>query len=539
MIVHRFSEPERPRHVPSIRNVQRLLLILRRAAALSFIAGVCVRCGGDRAPDATEPQTRGEGSAFEAVAAAKAPATGNLEGRPSAVATALRARRFADLEVLFKRLTNAEADQPESGEVPVFLAFQALNSADPDLEPVLIEWRASDRRSPFPDLALAEHYLARAWAARGGRWASETPRVALEEFRRWRAAALPLAHSAVNKSPQLVQGWIQLVNIALGEPRQCIEAARRGVEALPASYRIRSALMNCLRPRWGGRYEAMQSVATEASRYKQRNAHLRWLDAAVALDRADQAEMDSQFERAERWLQDAFEAGGEQWQLLSQRADLRLSQGRSTEALADLDRALQLAPEHPELLDDRVRTLIALGRNAEATADLQLLTTVDPAAPRVARWRDRILKDLRESCKSLSQQGLSDTAIARCGEVLIVNPQDAEALYWRGRAFLKNGDRERATAAFESALQANPRDRESIRNLDWLYGQRQEWATVVKLWDAYLLLEPGDARALLERAGTKRRLGDMAGACGDLKHACGLGASEACDFARSSCLSPR
>ena len=53
--------------------------------------------------------------------------------------------------------------------------------------------------------------------------------------------------------------------------------------------------------------------------------------------------------------------------------------------------------------------------------------------------------------------------------------------------------------------------------------------------DAYLLLEPGDAKALLERAGTHKHRGDMVAACRDLRSACEMGNAEACQLARGNC----
>jgi tetratricopeptide (TPR) repeat protein len=179
--------------------------------------------------------------------------------------------------------------------------------------------------------------------------------------------------------------------------------------------------------------------------------------------------------------------------------------------------------------------LDALGRGEEARADLLVLTAIDPLHRNAAYWRRRLGKSDREACESLSRQELNAEAISACSALLALSPDDAQVNYWLGRAYLQGGEFEAAKAALHAAIRADPRHRPSIENLDWLYGRSRDWPPVLELWNDYLALEPEDAKALLERAGTHVQMGDRSAGCRDLERSCELGNGEACAIARRRC----
>ena len=69
--------------------------------------------------------------------------------------------------------------------------------------------------------------------------------------------------------------------------------------------------------------------------------------------------------------------------------------------------------------------------------------------------------------------------------------------------------------------------------LDWLLGKEGRWDDVIARWDRFIALEPKNANAYLERAGTHRHKGDMRAALADLKSACDLGNGNACQILAS------
>ena len=58
--------------------------------------------------------------------------------------------------------------------------------------------------------------------------------------------------------------------------------------------------------------------------------------------------------------------------------------------------------------------------------------------------------------------------------------------------------------------------------------QDKEWDRIISYWNAFLALEPENARAYLERSGTYYHKRDFARSLEDLKQACDLGSKEGC-----------
>jgi regulator of sirC expression with transglutaminase-like and TPR domain len=68
--------------------------------------------------------------------------------------------------------------------------------------------------------------------------------------------------------------------------------------------------------------------------------------------------------------------------------------------------------------------------------------------------------------------------------------------------------------------------------LDYALSTRQAWPRILELWTRYLRVEPEDARAYRERAGTFMRLGRRGEAHADTVRACELGSSVGCSLSR-------
>ena len=480
------------------------------------------------------------GSAAAGVTSGDARTGGEAPALPLAadrmsVLAALRARRFADLDRLLGALARAAAEDPAGRELVADNAFAAFNIADPSLEALLDEWLEKMPGAPTGLAARALYRNSRAWEARGGRWTRETPDAAFAEMARWLESAAADAQAAVDQRPELASAWRVLLNAHHGDRRRLGAVARDALDALPASFPIRSTILHFLLPRWGGSYEAMEEVIADAQPLQSRNANLRRLRNRIAIDRADMAIGEGDVAAAERWLAAGLAAGGPDWELFQERADLRRKQKRMSEALADVDRALELWPDEPKLVADRLRLLFALGRDADAPAGIARLAALDPTNKELARSRRRLAGTDAEACRTLSAGDAPQAALPRCDAALALAPADEDVLYWKGRALLELDRYDEAESAFAAALAAQPRSRRAIENLDYLLARRREWDRIVALWDRYLELEPGDAKALLERAGTHRHRGDRAASCRDLERSCALGGEAACPLVKRYC----
>lgn len=546
-VVHSFSgerEPDVACRRRSAAARTRLTAAVGRVAWLAPLLLSSLACGGGTDPTQTRspspprpPRASGADSTSLAEAAAPGGSGAHLapESSRAAILAGLRARRFDEIEATLSRLADEAAANPAAHEMTADNAFSAFSTALPELEPLLDEWVIAKRDSAVPMLSRALYFSARSWRARGEKWAKDTPDESFVEMRRWTDRAATDAWSAVRQRPNLVSGWALLVNLSLGRPNECVRVARQGLDEVPTSFRIRSALLNCLEPRWGGTYEAMHTVARDAQSEIERNPNLRWLLGFESEDRASMALTRNELEVAAKWAAQAIEEGGEFWRFLLTQARVRSAEGRATEALANLDRALARWPEIDDLLEQKISVLLKLAREEEARAALAQLEAIDPASTYLAQSRGRLARAAAKECESLARNDLNREAVARCGEALAADPNDATLSFWLGRAHLKLGDDVAAERAFENTLRLSPRHRDTILNLDYLLAKRKEWDRTVALWDAYLALEPGDARGFLERGGTHHHRGDIASACRDLRRACELGNAESCQIARKNC----
>ncbi len=132
-------------------------------------------------------------------------------------------------------------------------------------------------------------------------------------------------------------------------------------------------------------------------------------------------------------------------------ARARVAGGRSREALAVVDRALETRPKSPDLHDVRGRLLLELGRDAEARGAFERGLTLDASHP---------------------------GALAGLG-----------ALAFRG------GDAQQALAWFERSLEADPNDAEVAYRAAQLAAQLGRPAEAVQRLRALLVRDPGHAEA--------------------------------------------
>jgi hypothetical protein len=76
------------------------------------------------------------------------------------------------------------------------------------------------------------------------------------------------------------------------------EAMIEETNMVPASFAIRRATMSCLRPRWGGSYEAMDLLARQTEPDVHENPQLAALKGFAALDRGEILGEDKNYDAA-------------------------------------------------------------------------------------------------------------------------------------------------------------------------------------------------------------------------------------------------
>ncbi len=429
------------------------------------------------------------------------------EGSPTRVEILrlLRSRDFAALTSMVE-VKQAAVERDIRNESELHRVVQAFYIEDPSLAPLIEDWVAASPNSAAPNIASASYLYARAYGERGGKRASETSAEQFTGMEHFLEKVTLDARTALTRAPKLTQGYRLLINVARlrGDQLACGQIAREGLEAEPASLRIRWALAICRLPRWGGSHQAVEAIWNQAKPFVADHPALAALGGVVAWDLGRSSEGDE----ALRHFEVALAAGPDSEFFLA-RASEYLDAKKTAAALEDATNGLAWAPEDPPLLAIRFRSLAGLGRFTEAQATLDVLAEVDATHADVPQWREYMQK-----------QKAAAAADSTGGH------------YSRGHQHLRAGDQRRALAEFELAVRRDPAHFDACLSIDQLLAPRREWNAIIGHWTNYLAVQPGDARAYLERAGANHWKGDMTAAQADLMKACDLGSEKACGMAK-------
>jgi len=174
----------------------------------------------------------------------------------------------------------------------------------------------------------------------------------------------------------------------------------------------------------------------------------------------------------------------------AQRAQLKLSLRQRDAALVDLDEALRLDPQADEARLDRARVFTAKGAMDSALADLQVLDGRVAAQSDLRRRMGQLFLSLDEPVLAVQQfdqwvashtrevdlyevlnsrcwaRALANTqldkALDDCDEALDARPKDAAYLDSRGLVYLRQGKWKKAIADYNAALAQNPKQAWSL-----------------------------------------------------------------------------
>lgn len=228
---------------------------------------------------------------------------------------------------------------------------------------------------------------------------------------------------------------------------------------------------------------------------------------------------------------------------LGQRADAQLQLRRPERAVADLSEAIRLQPTDPALFGARAESYKRMGQFARAYADGERAVALAPDAPRPYLLRGQIALEL----------GRPDQAQADAATLIRLVPNRAEGYLLRGDALLAKGQYDDAVGAFDRAVALDPTSgaaygarahaQQMRGNLDAALADIRsaiDRQPMFALWHAYegdilryvgdldgalaafnreLVIHPDFGAALVGRALTYERKGDVAAARADFERA--------------------
>jgi len=140
--------------------------------------------------------------------------------------------------------------------------------------------------------------------------------------------------------------------------------------------------------------------------------------------------------------------------------------------------------------------------------------------------------DQRNQAFRLHREGKLEEAIAAYDDLLFASPDDAKLHYWRGDAYLRLKDLDRALRDMRVTIDLDSGYFDAYLAADYILFQSQQWDAIIDLWDRYIFGHPENAEAYYQRAGTKYHKGDLRASREDAQKACDLGKKEGCSWAQ-------
>jgi tetratricopeptide (TPR) repeat protein len=406
--------------------------------------------------------------------------------------------------------------------------FYFFGSALPEYQELLDAWVAHSPTHFAPHLARAHYYYDRAWANRGSKYASETTS---EQFRQmhldFQKAAQDIG-AALAINPRLLTAYIMRMRMynADGEAAKEDTAINEARSIFPTSFLIYSAMLKSKLPRWGGSYAEMDKLAQEAFKKVDRNPEMYMLFGQIYADQAWYSRKEKQYDTALALYSKAI-SYGEHRSFFEERARTYSYMKDYDRALKDIDYSISLRPTVAASYCLRSTINIYRGNTDGAIQDVRLLKLYFPGDHQTHEWYGWAAKQFLNQGHTVFKTSW-ERAIAAYDAALEINPQYAEAYYWRGVAYSRLKRMDLAYSDMISAVKYDPRNFESYRMLDYILASQQKWSEIIDHWNQFLSLEPQNADAYFERAGTYRHKGDMKNAIADLRKACSLGKQEAC-----------
>lgn len=175
------------------------------------------------------------------------------------------------------------------------------------------------------------------------------------------------------------------------------------------------------------------------------------------------------------------------------RGAVRLAAGATSEAMADLTRAIALAPRDERAFVSRAELYVRLGNTGRAIDDFGAALAINPGS----------LQALNGRGYAELVSGNSVGAIADFSRVIALNPLSAVALNNRGLAYRRAGDVERAINDYTSAITLNPVYALAYENRGHAREARNEKPLAIADFRRALLIDPSlaGARSGLARFG--------------------------------------
>lgn len=297
-----------------------------------------------------------------------------LEFMPYKDAKALvEAGKAAELDAYLGDALKKQLTRKESAGLLDHIYYGYFSSTSPETRAMIDAWKRQRPKSAFALAASGQDYMNKAWAARGTRYASDTPRENFKSMGESFKLAREELEKAIAIDPRVLPAYSGLINIsrAYGDMAGASEAARRGLAVQAANYSIYGQLLGVAEPRWGGSLDEMSQLIEKAQAHAKDNDLLKLLLPLRAAYEAKITTCDCTDPAIYRTVLDQMPSGD----LLVLAANAADAASKADMAVVYQSEVIRFYPKRDMDRSQRMRHLITLGENSWARADADALST--------------------------------------------------------------------------------------------------------------------------------------------------------------------
>lgn len=440
----------------------------------------------------------------------------------------LKTGQFDELNKILDGFQKAFEENP-TNEHKVSDAFQSFSVTAPDYEKNFKQWIAHSPDAWQPYLALAQYRYSMGLGSRGEDLASKTSREQFAGMRQYFSEAFENIDRALAIHPRLPVAYNMMIMMHNNGGNQESEnkIISTAMDLFPSSSLILFSALWSKQPRWGGSYAEMEALVKKTEPHMAENPSLAALYGLIYYDQADICRRGGDCRQAIALLNKALSFGdlGIIYKELAENYCFNLKE--FDRALENVNRSIELRPTKAESYRLRSAIYLAKGQYDASKADLERAELILPGDLDTHRWREQASAILMNKGHELFKTDPRG-AIQQYNIALAFNNENIDAYYWRGSASYALKDIDSALADLQAAIKIDPRHFESYRMIDYILAKDKKWDAIIEYWNTYLALEPENAGAYFERAGTYYHKHDMKRAMEDLKKACDLGNKDAC-----------
>lgn len=349
-----------------------------------------------------------------------------------------------------------------AGQVPegaLRLAYYAnFDYSAAVVESMIDSWLHQSPESAHALVARGIHRVARAQGFRGDRFYRDTPAEAIDKMAREAQLARTDLERALAQNPRIWPAYEALVDVARlsGDAELGSDALKGALRVDRKNYYVRERYAAMLEPRWGGSWEKMDRVASDAAQYLDRNPRLVLLRTLALASRGWPPYHADDYPKALELYERGI-AEGPVWENLMTGGTSALKSGQHVRAVELYSQILRFWPR-----DQKARY-----------------------------WR-------AESFKAME---LDEMALADYQQVLIHDPGNVFAQRAYAQLLLKRDDYEAAERKLAALHAANPSDLWVAERLAWVYlYRRPRYDEAAVLVDQLLTADPKSGAAWLMRA---------------------------------------